>query len=75
MTYKITKDGKGKVGTQNTLYTACRSIVDMKDGNVLNYRNELIAFYDSWNKVVKPGFQANSIEAEAIRDYNLTGAR
>ncbi len=61
-----------RIEQHETLYEACRAIVQSGDGIVLaGTSNALVAFWCAYDGKVKAGVGANDIEREAIDDYRL----
>lgn len=73
--YKIIKfDTEGcngrVIGKEETLYNACDKIRNKRGGIVLQ-KKRMVAFWDGWNKKVRPGPQATEEQKQAVIDYRL----
>ena len=61
-----------KKNTDLSLYNACKGISRVIGGIVLRGdKKSLIAYFNPLENRVKPGFGANDIERDMIKDYSL----
>lgn len=69
--YKVRSENKKSVKVNNlSLIEACRKIVQMAGGIVIDQRG-LIAFWCSHENKVKAGFKSNEYEKTQIQNFGL----
>lgn len=72
--FTVAIESKGTVKKEINFYSACKAIVGVDGGIVISLyapRGSITAFWDSFEKKVKPGFGATEMEREAIIDFRL----
>jgi hypothetical protein len=69
--FKVRNENKKNFKVNNlNLFESCQKIIGIDGGIVVDNRG-LIAFWCSYNKVVKAGYASNPYEKEAIKNWIL----